>query len=297
MLTFRTGVFVLVLLGCTSVGLGQPAGESQARQRAESRQEADIHPQRLRALLERRLEQVRTQEERLTAMLERLDAGESVAEILAELREQGEPAMIGDGPRERPREGAQGQGRAGQSPYEPMSPEEYRLWHGRILAFFNEHAPELADRLRQSGQSEEARRVVHRLRREVERLMDLHEQGSEEFAPSLVRLRTGLRISDVLGQVRQHATEGTLTADRLEGYRQELTVAVGRQFDSQLEVRAKLLERMGQRLHGARERLEAERAERSRRIEAEVSTMLDRATQPRDSHERGRPADRERRPK
>lgn len=288
----RRTLMCLALLATATALHAQPANEPQTRPRAEARQEGEVHPQRLRALLERRLEQLQAQQERVQALLERLDAGTSAAELMAELREQGDLAWLGDGPREGPRE----PGRQGPPAFEPMTPEEYTLWHGKILAFFDEHAPEMAERMRADGPSDEVRRAVHRLRREVERLMALKEQHSDEFAPSLERLRTGLRIADVLGKVRQHASAGTLTADLLSGFRRDLAEAVGRQYDAQLEARGKLLDRMGDRLGGARERLEREKAERSQRIEAEVGAMLERATQPREPHERGRPSDRERRP-
>lgn len=273
--------------------LGQDAPPSQQRPRGEARQDGEVHPQRLRALLERRLEQLQSQEERIQAMLERLDAGASAMELMAELRAQGDWPLMADGLREGPREAPRNEpGRGGPPPMEPMTPEEYRLWHGRIVAFFDEHAPELAKRMRDSGQTDETRRAVHRLRREVERLLELKEQNSDEFAPSLVRLLTGLHISEVVAQVRQHVASGTLTEDRLKAFHQELTVAVGKQYDAQLEARAKLLERMGTRLAGALERLEREKAERSRRVEAEVRVMLDRATQSREPQDRGRPQER-----
>ncbi|MFI4881860.1 MAG: hypothetical protein ACIAQU_04670 [Phycisphaerales bacterium JB064] len=272
------GVCTLGSMGLTQDGPPPPPPQERG--------EGD--PGRLRGLLERRLETVQRQEQRLQEIMDRLDAGESPAEIIAELRDRGELALLGEfgrGAGEREREGG-GRGMRGnqegpQSP-EAMDPEDYALWRNRIFAFFDEHAPEMAKRLREGGDSEDVRRAVFRLRREVERLIDLKEKGSEEFRPALERLRNGMRIADVLGRVRQAASAGTLTADVLANLRRELTAVVAEQYDAQLDGREQLLDRMGQRLDGAREKLERERAERSQRIEAEVQAMLDRATSDRE---------------
>lgn len=248
-------------------------------------------PARLRGLLERRMEMLERQEERLREIMDRLDAGESPAEIFAELRERGELALLGEFGREFGRgggpEGLRGlrggpEGRpgvdGGQDGGEAPTAEDYTIWRNRIMAFFEEHAPEMAKRLREGGDSPEAQRAVLRLRREVARLIEMKEQGSEEFRPALERLRNGMRIADVLGRVRQAALSGTLDDATLRMLRRELSEIVAKQFDAELAAREEFLTRMGERLAGAREKLERERAERSQRIEREVQTMLDRAT-------------------
>jgi len=102
-----------------------------------------------------------------------------------------------------------------------------------------------------------------------------------------------MRIADVLGRVRGQAAAGTLTPELLSKLREELTEVVALQYDAQLEQRAKWLDRMGQRLAGAAEKLERERTERTQRIDAEVQAMLDRATNPsagREPPAEGRPS-------
>lgn len=257
-----------------------------AQNEPESTQEASpADSGRLAAIVERRLEQAEQQQARLREIKRRLEAGESATDILADLRDRGEMGVLGEMARGPQRPG-QRRFRDGDPPREDgADPQDFVLMRNRVMAFFERHAPELAERLQAEGDSEEARRAVSRLRREVERLIELREQGSDEFEPALVRLRNGMRIADVLSKVRAEAQAGTLTPEALRELRRDLTELVATQFDAQLAARAKWLERMTERLRGARAKLELEQAERSQRIEAEVQAMLDRATNPRDPQE------------
>jgi hypothetical protein len=244
----------------------------------------EVDPARLEALVERRLEQTERQHERLREIRDRLENGESAAAIMADLRERGELGLLGEWGRGGERDGQRGPREGGDRDPQDVSPEDFELWRNRVVAFFERHAPEMAQRLREEGDEEHARRAIVRLRREVDRLIELRDQGSDEFEPALERLRNGMRIADVLGRVREASTAGTLTPEMLRTLRADLTEVVSRQYDAQLDARAKWLERMGQRLRGAVEKLERERAERSQRIEAEVQRMLDRAVAEKDEH-------------
>ena len=282
-----------------------PASLAQERQEpARPAQRGEADPERLRGLLERRMESLERQQERLHDIMKRLDAGESPAAIFGELRERGELALLGefsrggdrlvdragDGEREFGRGMRSGpERRPGQEADQPMSPEDFTLWRNRIMAFFEEHAPDMAQRLRESGDSEEARRAVQRLRRDVSRLIELKEQESAEFRPALERLRNGMRIADILGRVRQRAIAGTLDDQTLRSLRQELTAIVEKQFDAEFAGREQFLERTQQRLDNAREKLERERSERGRRIEREVQVMIDRATRGVQGREQSQP--------
>ncbi|MEQ8317133.1 MAG: hypothetical protein RIE77_14765 [Phycisphaerales bacterium] len=281
----------LAISGPGAIAQTQPQEQQQA---ASGDDRAQAESGRLEALVERRLEQTERQQARLQEIKRRLAAGESAMAILADLRERGEMGVLGEMTRGPERPGQRRLRDAEPPRAGDADPQDYVLVRNRVMAFFERHAPELAERLRAEGDSEEARRAVLRLRREVERLIELREQGSEEFEPALVRLRNGMRIADVLGKVRAEAQAGTLTAEKLRDLRRDLTELVATQFDAQLAARAKWLERTSERLRGAREKLEREQAERSQRIEAEVQAMLDRATNQRDPQER-REAGRERR--
>lgn len=277
-------LLALGVLASAAAAQDEPRGPEP---RGPEPREAD--PGRLEALLDRRLEQTERQQARLREIRARLDAGEPPAAILADLRERGEMALLGDWGRTAERDGQRGPREPGEArAFEDPTPQEFALWRTKIIAFFDQHAPEMARRFREEGDSENARRAIIRLRREVERLMELREKGSDEFEPALDRLRNGMRIADVLGRVREAAIAGTLTPELLRTHRQDLTEVVAQQYDAQLDARAKWLERMGQRLQGAVEKLERERAERSQRIEAEVQAMLDRAMSDKDARQPGR---------
>lgn len=285
--------FVLMVLLFAVLG-PQAAAQREVQPEAEDRparaERAEPDPQRLRAMLERRLSTIEQQEQRLREIIERLDAGESPAEVFAELRERGELGTLGllaERAREgqRPPRAMAGRGGQARNP-DTMSDEDFTLWRNRIMAFFEEHAPEMADRLREAKDSDEARRAVFRLRREVERLIKLRERDAQEFRPALQRLRNGMRIADVLGRVRRAVIEGELTEAQLAPLRRELTEIVAKQYDAQLAARRIFLERTSRRLEHARETFERERTERDERIEAEVQTMLDRAMRGADDRER-----------
>lgn len=282
--THRMMLAAALLAVYAAVPIASAQEERPQRPAAQERGEGD--PSRLVALVDRRLEQTERQQARLREIKQRLADGESAAAILAEMRDRGELALLGEWSRggdrdsQRPsREGAE------QRRYEGVTDEEFALWRSTVLAFFKEHAPEMAKRLREEGDSEQARRAIFRLHREVDRLIELRDKDSDEFRPALDRLRNGMRIADVLGKVRDAAQGGTLTTDLLRTLRRDLTDIVAQQYDTQLEQRAKWLARTGQRLEGAVEKLERERAERSQRIEAQVQAMIDRAMKPKDEHE------------
>lgn len=264
--------------------LAMAQGERPQRPAAQERGEGD--PARLVALVDRRIEQTERQRDRLREIKRRLADGESAATILAEMRERGELTLLGEWGRGGDRDGQRGPRDSGeQRRLEDVTDEELTRWRDTVVVFFEEHAPEMAERLRKEGDSEDARRAVLRLHREVDRLIELRDKDSDEFRPALDRLRNGMRIADVLGKVRDAAHGGALTADLLRTLRRDLTDIVTKQYDTQLEQRAKWLARMGQRLDGAEEKLERERAERSQRIEAQVQAMIDRAMKPKDERQ------------
>jgi|GEM_PF-7091751 len=289
-------MLLVVVLGVCGLASNTQAQDDRP-QRPAMQPEREVDPARLDALIERRLEQVERQHQRLREIKQRLADGESPAAIFAELRERGEFALLGEwdrgGDREPQRAQRSARDGAEQRRLEDVSEEEFVLWRNKVMAFFEKHAPEMAERLRAEANTEQARRAVARLHREVERLIELREQASDEFSPALERLRNGMRIADVLGRVRGQAAAGTLTPELLSKLREELTEVVALQYDAQLEQRAKWLDRMGQRLAGAAEKLERERTERTQRIDAEVQAMLDRATNPsagREPPAEGRPS-------
>lgn len=288
--TARPLLVVASMAGCL-LAPGALAQDGPPEPPPQERGEADAG--RLSALVERRLDQAERQHEMLSAIKRRLDGGESPMAIIAELRERGELGLLGEWGRGGDRDGPRRQ-RDGDEPRDPeqASGEDYALWRTRIMAFLEQHAPEIAARVRQEGDSDEGRRAIFRLRREIDRLIELREKGSDEFEPALARLRNGMRIATVVGKVREAAQASAPNPGTLRELRRELTELVGTQFDAQLAARAKWLDRMGERLQGARERLERERAERSQRIEAEVARMFERAMRPGD--ERGQGDDRRR---
>lgn len=289
-----TAVATLLVVVASSAAFSQE--ERPQRRTVQERGEGD--PARLVVLIDRRIEQTERQQARLREIKQRLADGESAASILAELRERGESALLGEWGRAQDREGQRGPRDEGdQRRSEDVSDEQLVSWRETVLDFFEEHAPEMAERLRNERDSEDANRAVVRLHREVDRLIELRDKGSDEFRPALDRLRNGMRIADVLGKVREAAQAGTLTTDLLRTLRRDLTAIVARQYDAQLEQRAKWLARMGQRLDGAEEKLERERAERSQRVEAQVQAMIDRAMNPKDERKPGedRPEDVDRR--
>jgi hypothetical protein len=273
-------VLAAVLFGvCVATPMAVAQDERPQRPAAQERGEVD--PARLAGLIERRLDQVERQQARLREIKQRLADGESPAAIFAELRERGETALLGEWGRGSDREGPRGPREGGeQRRFEDVTDEEFTLWRNKVMAFFDRHAPEMAERLREEANSEQSRHAVMRLHREVDRLIELRDTQSDEFRPALARLRNGVRIADVLGKVREAVAGGGLTPELLRTLRRDLTEVVGQQYDAQLEQRAEWLGRMRTRLDVAFEKLERERAERSQRIEAEVDAMIARASDP-----------------
>ncbi|GIW74240.1 MAG: hypothetical protein KatS3mg103_0762 [Phycisphaerales bacterium] len=253
------------------------AGQGDEPARAGVQDQPQGEAQRLGALIRRRLDVLRQQQARLEALLADLDAGRDPRDVFAELRSPGEGPPDGRPvPRDDPFGPLQAEPTEAIEPASPGGGQDATAWRRRVMAFLDEHAPEIAQRLREDGQSEQAQRALQRLRREVERLIELRQRDAEQFAPQLQRLRTGMRIAEVVARLRRQAAQGPIGSQELEAYRRALTEPVAAQFDAELAARQRFLERTEQRMQAARQRLEEERAQRDERIAAEVQAILDR---------------------
>jgi len=233
----------------------------------------------LRAMIERRLELLDEQRERLAAIARRLDAGEAPADVLADLRERGRVRQLLGDMRGSFRDGpaAQGAGRGGAEGQRRRDRDDepvFALARTRILAFLDEHMPELAARVRAEGDSPRAQRAVRRLWDEVRRLERLQASGSGEFGPALEQLRNGLRISELVQRIRRMASEDKLDRPTLRNARRELARLVEAQFEAQMRRREAFLDRAEQRAAQARQRLAEERAAKDERVRAEVAKLL-----------------------
>lgn len=222
----------------------------------ESLDREELSAERLRSILERRLERAREQERRTEKAIELLDSGTSIDELRAEYRDL---FFERDGRREaddEPRRGIDAAAPEGDEDAardwrerrrERWSPED----HAKMLAFLAEEFPELHERVREvipggpEGPEEIDPRVERRMAPLVE-MMRLKERDPEMFALRKELWSTDRAAWEAARKVREASEETRAQAA------EELHAVLGRQFDLQLRQHQLELDRLEARLRNAR---------------------------------------------
>lgn len=282
----------------------QPVEARSPRERFADRTDPEAVKQRLR----RRLEESQRQTEQLQRALDRLERGESPADVLPDVlpfqrgfrqdRWTGGPDLA---PEDRP-EGAPLPREGGPR----FSPEDRR----RMLGVLREELPAVHARLEEirAIDPEIADRMLDRIAPRFHAAMEVRRRDSELFRLRLDELRAGLQVLDAVREYRvsQRLPEDHAdTASKREEAWNNLRESLSAHFDQRLAVQAREAESLSKRVEDIRADLEHRQATKPALIDRMLAVLKDGKT-PRDllgppggkmnPPERGQPREQDRDP-
>ena len=296
----RVAAVVLIVSGGTALAQlerrpdqapGDRPPDQQAQPEGERPDGLQLSPERFRARLASLLEQLDASAVRLRGAIETLDGGGSVEDVMAP---RGGPVRVGrladmwgqwGGPGERSMpdrpgagpgvgpgagQGAEGgwQGEAGRGPWEAREAgvEE-------IMTFLREHAPEIAERLRQLREEEQAggedpRRAEGFILRFSSRVSEI--LAAREHDPELAELltrdfRLGMRLLEAGSRYARALGAGE--AEQAEQAKAELRELAAAQVDLKLERREHEIAMLAKRLEELQGEVEDQRTNREQLID------------------------------
>ncbi len=270
------GRWLPVLAGAAALGVGGVALGLDEPDAGGSVEAAPADPEaeraELRARLERALERAEASVERHREALERLDAGESPAEVLRSARKRpggGRQVVARQGAEAAPPHPTQAQQR----------PHRDRVVDGdgqgtasaerteRLRAFLREHLPSVHEQISQieRADAEAGRRLFARLAPQLGAVMDDTDRDPEFGALRLEELRAGLEVVDATHRLRS-LEDGASEADRVDAER-GLRDALARRFDAKIRLREHEVRRLAGRLAEMHRAIREQQSERDAEIE------------------------------
>ncbi|MCA9281383.1 MAG: hypothetical protein KDA30_05045, partial [Phycisphaerales bacterium] len=253
----------------------------------------ELTAERLHSLLERRLERMSAQEERMRRVIELLDEGASIDDLRDEYRDllfdrdtrpggaddEGKDAPLnagGDDAGIDPR-GARERGR------DRVTDED----RAKFLAFLAEEFPEIHERVMEVAPDAADGGPVDIDPRFERRIMPLVEMMRlKERDPEMFTLRKDLWNADRQAWDLARKVRDASEADRAAAA-EELHAVLGTQFDLQLRVHQLELDRLESRLAGARREAAEQATHRDDLINERLMDILSRTDGPPDSDRRG----------
>lgn len=256
-----------VVLGGVALGVGEP--DSGGAAEAASSADTDAERAELRARLERALDRAEASVERHREAIERLDAGDSPAEVLRSARK-------------RPGGGRQVVARqtGEEPPPHPTNPSDSARDRAsdddgvasaerteRLRAFLRQHLPSVHEQISriEREDAEAGRQLFARLAPQLGAVMDDTDRDPEFGALRLEELRAGLEVVDATHRLRA-LDEGASQAERA-GAERGLRDALARRFDAKIRLREHEVRRLAGRLAEMHRAIREQQAEREAEIE------------------------------
>ena len=282
-----------------ATGVPAQAQDVQTEPRpAASTQAPDGARQIDRERLKRRVREARERADRLEAALERLESGESLRDVMGDLRPDERryfmpwsPRGEGgdrDGPR-RPRERAEGasadrpvsrtsEGRpppGGPKDPAPVSPE-------RVRAFIAEHLPEMDLHLKaiEAENPEAGMLLAERMAPRIGEVINAQQRDAALGKLKMEELRLGLNTIKIAREARE-ASRGQTPSDSLQSQtRQRLTNLLNAQAENRAQIQRREIELLEQRVDELRAELAERESERVHVVDAMVDQMMKRLSRP-----------------
>lgn len=293
--TLRLNTLPAAVLALTigSISFAQPPAPSSSSPRSprvESLDREEMNTERLRSILERRLEYARAQQQRAEKALEMLDNGASIDELRAAYRDlffERPMRRESDTPPSRETEAGDLPPRDARDRYEPrrdrLSPED----RAQLLAFLAEEFPDLHTRVREfipAGPDGGPSEIDARMERRMAPLLDM--MRLKERDPEMFALHKELWAADRAAWEAARKVRDASDADRAQAA-EDLHTVLGRQFDLQLRQHQLELERLEARLENARRDAARQAASRDNLINERLLEILSRrVARPEDSQDR-----------
>jgi hypothetical protein len=262
------------LLAVLSLGVAAGLATAQAQPQPQptdpkpppARQARDSDPAAFRARLERMLEEGKRRQEQIQAALKRLDAGEPSEQVQKDVEGGMRPRMGDRGPGFRGREGPGGhEGSPDQRARQPVDNEA-------VLAFLDQHNPELAKRIRdaRAKSPEEGERLLGRLGPHIREALAERDPETKELR--IADLKNGWELLGAMRAYRE-AVKATNEEDKARAVTQ-LRALAGNHFDLQIKLQEREVAMLEQRLTKLRQDLVDDRGRREEIIARRVDQML-----------------------
>jgi len=257
-------------------GARQPPGPQRRGQRdaREAPDRAEQFPQDregMRRMIQRRLEQLARDTQRLEQAQKRLEDGESPEKIAADLGPpSGRPGPDGEPGRPGPPPGPEGAGR----PFAGISPAERE----EIMDAIRKHTPLLARRFEEARADEPGtgQRMLARVLPRIRDALSYRKTDPEMFQLKMQDLQTGFAVFEAAQHYRRavaHPTEAGPA--KIESALTELRAALLAQFDARLAVQVREAELLDARLDSMRKSLNARREIRDTEVDALLGRIKD----------------------
>jgi len=244
-------------------------GEGQAKPDHPKRKlgvEIQINPDALRSRLMRSIQRAQMILETHEAAIEKLDAGASPIEVLAEIKKLGD--QRGPGRKLRAPNGSAEHGQDSDR----MPPEERK----RIQSFLMENFPDLHRDFQQVAQMNPmaADRLLGRMRPQIVEILMLQDREPEFAAIKMREMHTGLMFVEASRLYRKaKTTPNTSEADVKAAFDHMESVAVTR-FDVQLEAKAYEIAKLEARLNQLKSSVESVKETRDDEVQRMLSTSV-----------------------
>lgn len=225
------------------------------RERLNGKEGAPVNKEEMKKRLQKRLEDIEKQKERLHKAIERLDKGDAPGEVMQNL---GEAAMAERATRPPGGEKPSPEDRAKTiDQIKEVNPE----LGARVEAAFKNY-PALAERTlgRLGGHTPDVKALK-------ERDPELYELRSKELVATLDIMDRSKKLLDLLPA---HA----LDSKEVQAARVELREAVGRQFDARTQMQARDLKNFEQRVTKLRKELEERDTKRTEQVERSTDEVM-----------------------
>ena len=288
------GVVVLAsLAGAAAADAAQPEAAAQtpaktSDQRPAAREGREpIDRDRLRARLQRRLEETRKATTELEGTIRRLDDGAPVGEIAGEIERLAQSLRSGDGSlrlgngREEGRSGPDGdrtsrfsEMREGRQPREGRGGDA-PIDTARMMALLKEAAPEFAARVEslRAANPEAGERMLNRMAPRLRDALQVRAKDPELFELRVTEIKSGIEMLEAARAFRAAAdgTDATATATA----RAALDLAAERQFDARVATQEREMHSLEARVEEIRGQLARKKSERDAMVSEFVERMVD----------------------
>lgn len=267
----RTRHVSLALAAAGLLSLPALAQHSPPPPKDEPAAQPDDKPQQgpdMRSRLQRRLDEVTQEQERLRKALDMLDKGASPEDVMKALAP---PGGEGDRPRDRWRDRREGRG-PGDGDRPPGPDWRDPAQREKVMVFIRDNLPEVAAHFDQikATNPDFAERIASRIGPRVMEIMAIQEREPDFAKLKLDELGNGLAIIEAFKQARD--AQGN--PDKLKDARANLVARVADQFEIRTRLRQHEIDKLRERLDRLQSDLEKQRSQRDADIQKSVDDMM-----------------------
>lgn len=278
--------------GAAASGRDQ-AASPRARERA-ARSERLVDREAMRARLVQRLEDATALRDGIQELLDKLDAGAPIGEVVRESEQlRGAARELAATPARARDAAGQRETREAAAPEEAARPriQEQRQ---RAMKFLEENMPAFAERLRNLKDRRMAESALSKVAPRLDELERSRKETPEQFPLRLQELRMGIIMVEQARQLSLEAAKAEPNQRQIDRLEAEIGTLAANMFDVRTQLQALEIKAIEERVETSRRELERMKNNRDRLVEERVRSLVRRAKNAgvqRDSAHDARPGD------